>query len=243
MSDVVVTTETRLIVCPHDGLRKGLRRIGKNRYTIVQLPGSPSMSQDRYDEYVRLAHAINGAPIDLRETCCATNVRKTIVAIWIPSVLVHPAQLRLQEGDEAMKPWTKAKLDRERAAKQAPAIRNELVEAREVPGKGRGVFAKQAFRKGDVTCALTGKVYPTTRVAFEAAGQAAMDYVIYNRDGQVIVPDLATVGGHLANHQLQPQHHVLPGRSQRHRHFGGPTGHLRGGRDHCLIRLERLQRR
>jgi hypothetical protein len=98
------------------------------------------------------------------------------------------------------KPWTQARLVRE-------ALKNEHVEARDVPGKGRGLFAKRNFRKGDPVCALTGKLVPGTAAA--SLTPEERDHCKMNSEDQIIVPDLTTVGGHLANHSCDPNTEYL----------------------------------
>jgi hypothetical protein len=77
---------------------------------------------------------------------------------------------------------------------------NEFIEAKVVPGKGRGIFAKRAFAPDELVCTFTGRVVPRK----EDVPEALHDYIICNTGGQLIVPAPEVLGGHLANHSCRP---------------------------------------
>ncbi len=90
-------------------------------------------------------------------------------------------------------PWRRAKLRRQ-------TYTNEHIEARETPGMGRGIHARKPFITGEVVCTFNGTVVPTI-------GDAPVElhrHVIHTREDHVLVPDVASVGGHLANHSCRP---------------------------------------
>jgi hypothetical protein len=90
-------------------------------------------------------------------------------------------------------PWRRAKLRRQTHT-------NEHIEARETPGMGRGIYALKPFITDEVVCTFTGTVVPT----IGDAPAELCHHVINTREGRVLVPDLASVGGHLANHSCRP---------------------------------------
>jgi len=90
-------------------------------------------------------------------------------------------------------PWRRAKLRRQ-------TYTNEHIEARETPGMGRGIHALKPFITDEVVCTFTGTVVPTI-------GDAPIElhhHVIHTREDHVLVPDLESLGGHLANHSCRP---------------------------------------
>lgn len=90
-------------------------------------------------------------------------------------------------------PWKAARRHRQ-------GLRNEDVEARETPGRGRGLFARRAFATGDIVCTYTGRVVRT----HEDAPLEARNYIVDTKYDHVLVPDIPALGGHLANHSCRP---------------------------------------
>jgi hypothetical protein len=94
---------------------------------------------------------------------------------------------------------------REYRAKKVARVRertydNEFIEVREVPGKGRGIFATRQFRSGEVVCTYTGTVVNSE----DEVPAELEEYVIYNKTGGIIVPVIGRPGGHMANHSCRP---------------------------------------
>ena len=73
-----------------------------------------------------------------------------------------------------------------------------MIEARETADRGRGIFALRNFAPGTVVCAFRGKRIKSTHDPIEAI------YAVDLGDGYSLMPDVGSVGGHLANHSCSP---------------------------------------
>jgi hypothetical protein len=83
-------------------------------------------------------------------------------------------------------------------SRRRDALRNRLIEARETTDRGRGIFALSHFAPGTVVCAFRGKRIKSTDDAVEAM------YAVDLGGGYSLMPDIGSVGGHLANHSCSP---------------------------------------
>lgn len=77
------------------------------------------------------------------------------------------------------------------------ARNNTLVRAGESTNRGTGLFADTDFDKGDEICVFTG-------VVMNKPDDPSEEYSMNWGEGKVLVPEVGTVGGHLANHSCDP---------------------------------------
>jgi hypothetical protein len=73
-----------------------------------------------------------------------------------------------------------------------------LIEARETTDRGRGIFALSDFIPGRIVCTFRGKRIESTDDPVEAT------YAVDLGGGYSLMPDIGSVGGHLANHSCSP---------------------------------------
>jgi hypothetical protein len=89
-----------------------------------------------------------------------------------------------------------------------------LIEARETTDRGRGIFALGNFAPGTVVCAFRGKRIESTHDPVEAI------YAVDLGGGYSLMPDIRSVGGHLANHSCSPNTALRPLPSLARNAFG-----------------------
>jgi hypothetical protein len=89
-----------------------------------------------------------------------------------------------------------------------------LIEARETTDRGRGIFARSNFAPGSVVCTFRGKRIESTLDPVEAM------YAVDLGGGYSLMPDIGSVGGHLANHSCSPNTVLRPVASLARKVFG-----------------------
>jgi hypothetical protein len=99
-------------------------------------------------------------------------------------------------------------------SRRRDAIHNRLIEARETAERGRGIFALRNFAPGRIVCTFRGKRIENTHDPVEAS------YAIDLGGGHSLMPDIGSVGGHLANHSCSPNTALRPVRSLAGKAFG-----------------------
>ncbi|MGD0679884.1 MAG: SET domain-containing methyltransferase [Polyangiaceae bacterium] len=76
-------------------------------------------------------------------------------------------------------------------------FRNSLIE-------GRGVFARKAFRPGDIVVAYAPRQRRVAATHPDAIAAAETKLTLLSGAGEVIIPDIAVPGGWLCNHSCNP---------------------------------------
>lgn len=99
-------------------------------------------------------------------------------------------------------------------SRRRDAIHNRLIEARETTDRGRGIFALRDFAPGRIVCTFRGKRIESTPDPLEAA------YAVDLGGGYSLMPDVGSVGGHLANHSCSPNTALRPVHSLARKAFG-----------------------
>ncbi len=93
---------------------------------------------------------------------------------------------------------------RTRADDVKPMFRLAPVEFRDSHIAGRGVFARRAFRPGDVVVAYAPKQRKVDVRDPEAVAAAETKLTLLSEDRFVIIPDTSVPGGWLCNHSCRP---------------------------------------
>lgn len=106
--------------------------------------------------------------------------------------------------------------------KRAQAWAKRLIEARDVPDRGRGLFALASFSEGEVICPLDGE-WVARR---EDVPEFARSYAIWSPKDGTLVPDIASTGWHVINHSCKPNCYY-------------DADSITLGRDHALVRAQR----
>jgi hypothetical protein len=100
------------------------------------------------------------------------------------------------------KPWTQAK-----AAREEKQLADSKALTRKQPSciGGSGLFATQAIKKGQLICPLDGARKPHAEVEAAPPDHWWHEYALgASAEGWSMIPDLESVGWHLANHSCNP---------------------------------------
>lgn len=90
-----------------------------------------------------------------------------------------------------------------------PHVQSELIEVRQVPRKGRGVFARTSIPKGTVIERVPVIVVPMREILTNAQRSVLLDYAFEWRSGTVAI---ALGYGSLYNHSYRPNAQVFTSR-------------------------------
>lgn len=89
------------------------------------------------------------------------------------------------------------------AGKRRRAVRNEAIRGGPSTIAGNGAFALEDFKAGELVCVHGGVI--VSREAWDARDTHDGDFhAALVPDGRVLVPELASTGGHLCNHSCNP---------------------------------------
>lgn len=133
----------------------------------------------------------------------STLVSRICADTQCSSALVTPGALPPTCGHRVLPKLTSMGKDRPKARGIKPMFSLSPVEFRDSRIAGRGVFARRAFRPGDVVVAYAPKQKKVDVRDPEAVAAAETKLTLLSGD-QVIIPDTDVPGGWLCNHSCEP---------------------------------------